>query len=246
MPLLTQASTLAWTQGLLAIGLLIQTAELWRTRHLYGADGALAGPSVAPGLGLRFALTIALAPLAFRPPSWLAFSVHALLLANSAWLTIRSRGPVCGGSDSMWFQVQLGLTIANLPSVGPLGGKLGLAFIAAQSVLSYVLAGISKMRNPRWWNGGTVQSLFASDGPYVLLASLRTFAQRPLLCQGLGLAVMVLQVGVAAVLFLPAELRWPVVAGVAVFHLFNAVALGLNRFVWAWFATYPALLVVGS
>lgn len=246
MPLLTQASALTWTQGLLAAGLLIQTAELWRTRHLYGANGALAGPSVAPGLLLRLALTFALGALALLPPSWPAFAVHALLLANSAWLTIRSRGPVCGGSDSMWFQVQLGLTLANLPSLGLLGGKLGLAYIAAQSVLSYVLAGISKVRNLRWWNGQTLQALFASDGPYVLLVCLRPLAQRRALCQGLGLAVIVLQVSVAAVLFLPADLRWPVVAGVAAFHLFNAVALGLNRFVWAWFATYPALLVVGS
>jgi hypothetical protein len=26
------------------------------------------------------------------------------------------------------------------------------------------------------------------------------------------------------------------------FHLFNALALGLNRFLWAWLAAYPALL----
>jgi hypothetical protein len=35
------------------------------------------------------------------------------------------------------------------------------------------------------------------------------------------------------------------VALLGAFHLANAFVIGLNRFVWAWFATYPALLVVG-
>jgi hypothetical protein len=243
---LTQASAFAWTQGLLAAGLLIQTVELWRTRHLYGMGQALDGPSVAPGLLLRLALTFALGALASLPPSWLTFGVHAALLANPAWLAIRSRGPVCGGSNSRWFQVQLGLTLAKLPALGSLGSKLRPTYIAAQSVVSYFLAGLSKARNPCWWNGRTLQALFTSDGPYVPLACLRPLAERLALCRGRGLAVIVLEMSVAAVLFHPAGLRWPVLAGVAAFDLFNAVAPGLNRLVWAWFATFPARLVMGS
>ena len=59
-----------------------------------------------------------------------------LLLANSVWQKVRSRGPVCGGSDSMFLQVQLGLLIASLGSLEPLLGKVGLGWIAAKSVLS--------------------------------------------------------------------------------------------------------------
>ena len=29
------------------------------------------------------------------------------------------------------------------------------------------------------------------------------------------------------------------------FHVVNAFVLGLNRFVWAWVATYPAILAFG-
>lgn len=245
MTVVTEANAVAVTQGLLAVGLLVQTTELWLMRRLYDRGGALAGPSVIPGLCLRFALAGALLPLLGRTTGWLPFAVHAALLLNSAWLTIRSRGPVCGGSDSMWFQVQLGVTVAHLPPLGALGPKLGLAYIAAQSVLSYVLAGWSKVRNPRWWNGQTLRALFASDGPYELLAPLRQLADRPIACHLLGVAVILLQLGAGAVLLLPGEWRWPLLAGLGAFHLFNAVALGLNRFVWAWFATYPALLAVG-
>lgn len=233
------------SQRLLGAGLAIQSAELLATRGLYGADGALAGRDVTPGLVLRLAgaAWLLLAPITLGSPfAWLS---NGLMLASSIWLTVRSRGPVCGGSDSMFFQVQLGLLVAHLGFLGPAAPRIGLGWIAAQSVLSYFLAAVSKARNRSWWNGQALQNLFASTGPYALIPAVRPWATNEFRCRWLGWTVVLLQLAAPAVLVLPPEGRWVLIVLLGGFHLANAFVIGLNRFVWAWFATYPALLVVG-
>lgn len=233
------------SQRLLGAGLLVQSAELLATRGIYSAAGALAGRDVRLGLGLRLAgaVWLLLAPVAVASP--VAAPGHGLLLANSLWLIVRSRGPVCGGSDSMFFQVQLGLLVANLGFLGPAAAPLGLGWIAAQSVLSYFLAAVSKARNRSWWNGQALRNLFASAGPYALIPAVRPWATNEFRCRWLGWSVVLIQLAAPAVLVLPPAGRWVLVALLGAFHLANAFVIGLNRFVWAWFATYPALLVVG-
>ncbi len=232
-------------QRLLGAGLLLQTGELLATRQIYSGAGALAGRSVLPGLVLRVLGSIWLLAAASERSSAVAVTVHGLMLANSVWLTVRSRGPVCGGSDSMLFQVQLGLLVICLGNVAPVAVRVGLGWIAAQSVLSYFLAAVAKLRNRSWWSGRALQNLFASTGPYALLPAVRPWAANRSRCRWLGWGVMLLQFAAPAVLVLPVEVRWILIALLGAFHLANAFVIGLNRFVWAWFATYPALLVAG-
>lgn len=232
-----------WTARILGIGLLIQTVELFLGRRIYSRTGALVGGgSVVWGLVVRGGLSL-----------WLIFGSNtfgpvvttvtlAALLLSSGWLSHRSRGPVGGGSDSMFFQVQLGLFLATLGFVHPLLPRLGLGWIAAQSVLSYFLAGVGKIRNSNWRDGLALQHLFASQGPYVLLRGVRPLAATKWLCVLLGWGVVLFELAFPAILILP-EAGKLVLLGVALaFHLTNAVVLGLNRFIWAWAATYPALL----
>lgn len=238
--------TALWlTQRLLGLGISLQSAELLSTRHSHARGGVLEGPPVTPWLGLRLVLALTLVAAPMPPLSWLAVIVHALLLLNSVWLTVRSRGPVCGGSDSMFFQVQLGLLIASLGFLEPALVKLGLGWIAAQSVLSYFLAGVSKLRSAGWWNGRALQNLLGSEGPYVLFAPARRLASSRLVCAVLGGGMIALELVFPAVLILPIEGKAALLTLGLLFHLANALLLGLNRFVWAWAATYPALLALG-
>ncbi len=234
------------TQRLLGAGLFIQSAELLSVRRCYSPGGVLAGPPVIPWLGGRLGLAGLLLLAPFAPQSLAGVAVQVLLLGSSIWLTLRSRGPVCGGSDAMFFQVQLGLLIASLGVWVPILTKLGLGWIAAQSVLSYLLAGVAKLRNRGWWNGRALQNLLASDGPYVVFAPARRLASHRLTCVALGGGVVLLELLFPAVLVLPAEGKLVLLALAFTFHLLNALVLGLNRFVWAWLATYPAILVVGG
>jgi hypothetical protein len=202
------------------------------------------------GMGLLFLVRIvACAGLIFpgvQPVSWLAWAAQTVLLGSSALLALRMRGPLCGGSDSMFFQVQLGLWVAALGTLNPLLPRLGLSWIAAQSVLSYFLAGASKLRHPGWRNGSALRHLMLSEGPYVLHVAARRLAHSSSLCILGGWGLVLFQVLFPLVLVVSSEARVALLALGCVFHLANALTLGLNRFFWAWLATYPALLHFGA
>lgn len=224
-------NALQFAQWLLAGGLALQAAESLVARRTFGHRTIFA---------VRLLLCGLLAVI--EPVSLAATAVHAGLLATSMVLVARLRGPLCGGSDAMWFQVQLGLLLASLAGWHPVLARVGLGWIAAQSVLSYALAGVVKLRNPSWRSGEAVRQLLASDGPYVIWAPARGVVKHAAVCGALAWAVMVFEVLFPLVLVVPAEVRWMWLAAGFVFHLGNALVLGLNRFVWAWVATYPALL----
>ncbi len=234
-----------WTHRLLGVGLLIQTAELLCTRHSFARGGVLEGSWATPWLLARLGLAGLLVLAPTLPTPWSALIVNGLLLGNSLWLTVRSRGPVCGGSDSMFFQVQLGLLLTSLGFWEPLLIRVGLGWIAVQSSLSYLLAGVAKLKNAGWRHGGALQNLMSSAGPYVVFAPARRLAERRAICASLGWAVVGFELLLPAALVLPLKARIVLLTLGVGFHLFNAVVLGLNRFVWAWVATYPAILVAG-
>jgi hypothetical protein len=234
-------ATLLLTQRLLGLGLLLQSAEIFRARRIYASGGALAGGGVGLLLAVRSAISLWLILAPINGVSLPTAAIHLALLGSSAWLVVRSRGPVCGGSDSMFFQVQLGLFLASLGFLDPLLFRIGLGWIAAQSVLSYFLAGLAKLKNAGWYDGTALRNLFNSAGPYVLLSGVRGLANSKSLCALLGWGVVLFELAFPVVLVLPVEGKWVFLGLGLAFHLANAAVLGLNRFVWAWAAAYPAL-----
>ena len=224
-------NALQFTQWLLAAGLALQAVESLVARRTFGHRTIFA---------VRLLLCGLLAVI--EPVSPAATAVHAGLIATSMFLVARLRGPLCGGSDAMWFQVQVGLLLASLAGWHPVLARVGLGWIAAQSVLSYWLAGVVKLRNPSWRNGEAMRQLLASDGPYVIWAPARRLAGQVGMRRMLAWAVIAFEVLLPLVLLMPVEGRWVWLGAGLAFHMGNAVVLGLNRFVWAWAATYPALL----
>jgi hypothetical protein len=224
---------LFWTQWLLAGGLALQAMESLVARRTFAC---------ATVFVVRLVLCGAL--VFVEPVSSAAVMVHGLLLVTSMGLVARLRGPLCGGSDAMWFQVQVGLLLASLAGAYPVLARVGLGWIAAQSVLSYWLAGVVKLRNASWRSGEAVRQLLASDGPYVIWTPARGLAGRAGVCRALAWVVIGFEVLFPLVLLMPVEGRCVWLTVGLVFHAGNAVVLGLNRFVWAWAATYPALLAL--
>ena len=54
--------------------------------------------------------------------------------------------------------------------------------------------------------------------------------------------IILFEIAFPLVLILPWEGKLLLLSIGLLFHITNAVVLGLNRFIWAWSATYPALL----
>lgn len=182
----------------------------------------------------QFGLRItALAALQLLGALALPFCGHAAWPALAAVLAvaIAFRGAYNGGSDAMLVIVLGALALA---SVGQ--ARIGMAYCAAQLVLSYFIAGVAKLRDPAWRAGTALPVLVALPQYGVPPALAALLVARPaawamlafecafpLALAGRTCAIVLLAIGAA-------------------FHLVNAICFGLNRFLWTWLAAYPALL----
>lgn len=180
----------------------------------------------------RLALALLLA--AGIAPMWCG---GLLLLATLAMLE-RLHGPYNGGSDRMSLLLMAGLVATHGLPPGR-AREAALGYVAVQVVASYALAGGIKLANPQWRDGRALRGILAASA-YPTRAFMRGWARHTRL------------LALASWLLLAFELLFPLalldrrllglgLAAAAAFHVANALALGLNRFVWTWLAAYPAL-----
>lgn len=214
---MTLEAAIRATEILLALAVLQRGAEhLGRETWLFVAQMLCAVP-VLLGLGQGVALAML----------WILFLVQL-------W---RFDGPYNGGADKMLMLVLTGLTATRLV---PGWADVAMAYLAFQLVLSYVVSGAVKLRNPAWRRGQALCDVFEMS-IYPVSEDLRALARHPRLMGAGSWAVMVFEVGFPLALLS----LWSTalaLAAAASFHLANAVFFGLNRFVWAWVAAFPSLL----
>ncbi len=163
----------------------------------------------------------------------------SILLLSSALMSLRYRGTFNGGSDLMTAVVLTGSWIGSLlpPSLG--GVKLGLLWISVQSLLSYWIAGLVKAQHLSWWTGRELRLYFGLSSFRPGINTLSLTSARPALI-ALSWSTLLFECGFPIVLWRPAWV--PGMMGLAaLFHLGIALFLGLNRFFFAWTASFPAL-----
>lgn len=254
------STILIWSERFLAIATLLQAWELLQIRDTWSDRGVWRWDTVKKQYARlpknvvlilnwllnekAFTLLLRLSIAASIAVWFLPASIHAvflIVLFAGSWLTsIRWRGLFNGGSDSMTAIIALCLLFARLFSNYPLISRLALLYIAVQITASYVIAGVSKIRNQEWRRGTALSVFFKTpryDSPPVMIQTL--FENKT--------AAIVLSY--ALILF---EFTFPfawinstlclIFLGLAfIFHLLNFWVFGLNRFVFAWVAGYPAL-----
>lgn len=149
----------------------------------------------------------------------------------------RFRGPYNGGSDKMVLLITTCVMAAHL---FPTMAEVALAYLAVQLVLSYAVSGWVKLRNTEWRDGTALAEVFAFS-IYTNSEDLRALGQRPAMMRGASWGVIGFELAVP--LALVSQITLCAALGVAaLFHLTNALLFGLNRFVWAWIAAFPALI----
>ena len=208
------------TETLLAFAFIQQSIE-----HIFGIK------SEKTLYSLRMILSIAL--LGGVGAKWICL----LLLINAIFILRRFAGPYNGGSDRMSLLILFCLTLAHfLPAIQ----ELAFAYLALQVVLSYFLPGFFKAINKDWWSGKALKELF-SDSGFPVSEALRSWAKHPrLLCLASWLVILFELSFPAALLSNTMLLKYLSVA--FIFHLANHYFFGFNRFIWTWFAAYPALI----
>jgi hypothetical protein len=144
------------------------------------------------------------------------------------------------GADMMSFVVCAAAWLGIVVGRDELALRAAAWFIAAQAVLAYVVSGAFKAVAPAWRDGSALQRILATQSLGNKRLA-RLFGERAGLAQAMCWLVIVWECMFPLVLLLPAQLKLPAFAAGLLFHLSIAFTMGLNQFVWAFAATYPAL-----
>lgn len=243
------ATAITWMARLAGLAAFVNAVELLVMRRDFSATGVWRADTLAPEWGaLRFLanarLFVALAALQVVAAISLMLTdntqtgaIAALVLAaTTLHAAARFRGTVNGGSDGMLFTVLGALAIAQWESAPELVREGAVLYVAAQLTLSYVRAGLVKVRERSWWNGEALRGFLALPAYGVPSWMPRS-----------PIALRLASVGVMGFECL-APIAWlspiwcAVVLTIAVgFHAGAAIVFGLNRFLLAWGAAMPAL-----
>lgn len=165
-----------------------------------------------------------------------------LLFISTLVLLIRWRGAFNGGSDFMTVVVLTGVVIAQVAAlfVGTvLAWKAGLWYITIHTMSSYFLSGSVKLLSSDWRNGRALP-YFLDGAVYGPLHEDSLFRKKPIaiLCSW---GFIVWECSFPLVLAGPAwAILWCLCA--ALFHFLVFWHFGLNRFFWAWVASFPAIM----
>ncbi len=244
---------------LLATSLLIQTVEFLRIRDTGNARAvwswALQRQDVAHAPGWMRALFDRLfterahrlhlllrAAAAASLYAGVSLASSVFLFISTVLILIRWRGAFNGGSDFMTIVVLTGVLVSQLasPVVGPvLARKAGLWYIALHAITSYFISGAIKLLQ-REWRDGRLLTHFLDGGLYGPLPADSLLRRRPV-------AMLASWSFILWECLFPVALAGPVLAALwcsvaLVFHLLVFRFFGLNRFVWAWSASFPAII----
>lgn len=116
--------------------------------------------------------------------------------------------------------------------------EVAMAFLAAQLVLCYVVAGVSKLLSPAWRSGNAL-AIISRTRTYGSESVYRWLVAHPQLAGGAAWTIMLCEASVIVVLLLP-ELGWLWIAAMLAFHVGAAITMGLNTFALAFAAAYPS------
>ena len=244
--------------ALLGWSLLLQTAEFFRllTMDRVGSwsiqreevpsrpqwvrsllDRSMQGPGYVLLLCLRLGIALALLG------GWVNPALALVLFVSSVLLLFRWRGAFNGGSDFMTLVCVTGLLIAQL--IGhfthnpTLGWRAGLWYVTVYVVSSYFVSGWVKLLRTEWRNGHAM-TVFLDGGVYGPLAA-HSIYRRPQLAALVSWTFTVWE-GCFPLALLDVRIAWFMCCTAPVFHYLVYWYFGLNRFFWAWLATYPAVL----
>ncbi len=245
-----------WTGRLISLAMIQQSLEFFQIKQCVSASGVWSWSGVKaefsgfprpirhgldwmldyPGfLGvLSVSLVVSVLGLIHSHPAfaWVLLGIHILTC-------LRWRGTFNGGSD---FMMLILLIAASCAGFSPRVSKIAIGYIAFQSISSYFIAGVEKMKKRRWWTGEALRR-FIESSIYGMPGGVGFVLDRPVWVRALSWCVLFFEFSFPVVLMSPKVcIAYLTVA--FCFHVANAYLLGLNRFVLCWCASYPAVYYV--
>jgi len=243
---------------LVSISMLIQTLEFLNSRFLNFVGLIWDSKSLLmeygeSGRGFQWV---------FRPISWkallyfrLVFSMGLFLGLAGPWmlsaglviqffLLLRFRGNFNGGSDFMTTLFLMGLFLSKVFPLSSGIPKWVLMYLGVQVLFSYFIAGLVKLKEPKW-RSGTAVAHFLTSSPYHHPHLEKIARTHEGLLRWAGVMTLVFELSAPFVLMGRSFALAFCFVGFG-FHLLVFFSFGLNRFFWAWLAGYPALFYLSG
>ena len=176
--------------------------------------------------------------MAFFYPHFLL--IFLFLFFTTFLITLRWRGSFNGGSDYLTLIILFCLCVAFTNKSSEVLGKGALWYISLQVISSYFLAGLYKIKQEKWRSGKAITA-FVTSPNYRVPVIIGEKSTDPTWAKIFSWAVMLFEMSFPLVLVHPSLTFFYLSAGIA-FHLTNFFIFGLNRFFWAWCASYPAII----
>ncbi len=250
----TVPEALRWMELLVALAIVQGTLELLAVRRSFADDGTWRWSTLARELPALLAPVLRYRPflvvLALRLAAALLLlagvrgAVAPVLWVTSLLVNVRFRGTTNGGSDMMVMVVLSALSLAHLAPHVAWAPRAAVLYVAAQAFMSYFIAGVAKLTSASWRDGSAIRAFVTTPHFAVPPLLVRSTAARSDL-RALAWGVMAFECAAPLALLHPVACATYLVVACC-FHIGNAWAFGLNRFVLAWAATWPALLYVSS
>ncbi len=159
----------------------------------------------------------------------------------SSLLVVYRAGPGQDGAFQLQMLILFVLFTCSISPWNSLPFRIGLYFLSAQLVLSYLLAGIAKLRGRTWRDGTGLVGIFGTVYHGVGWVH-RILAGRRSLAKVLSWFVIGFEVLFPLVLIGNAWLVAGFLVVTTLFHLLTSFLMGLNGFFLSFAAAYPALV----
>jgi hypothetical protein len=257
---MSHAQGLQWMTWLLCWSLGLQCVEYLRTQHMTAPQGVWAwsvqqADIPAGSARMRALLGRLYAPAWHSTHLWLRLYVVLymgltgvslgavmFLFASTLLILIRWRGAFNGGSDFMSLVVLTGLLIEEVARVfwsPDLAMQAGLWYVTIHAISSYFVSGWVKLLRPEW-RSGQAMTIFLNGGVYGPLPT-GSVLRHPRVAL-IGSWAFTLWEGLSPLALLHPLLALQFCAVATLFHGLVFWFFGLNRFFWAWMASFPAIL----
>lgn len=160
-------------------------------------------------------------------------SIFLFFILINLFFSFKTEGAFNGGSDYMTMLTLITLFLSYLfPN-----NNAFILYLALQLILSYFLAGVVKLKSESWRKGTAISDLFSGPN-YSPPEYIKNIAIIPKISFILSWSVILIEL-LFPLLFFTKNVWIIFILGV-IFHFFNFLCFGLNRFFWSWLAAYPS------
>jgi hypothetical protein len=253
-----QSHALLLISRLAAFGMLITSLEYMFARNVLRDDGPMSWPIGSlrqAWLAQHFSNPVLNSVLRYPNiffvlfiRAFFAFAIlcgvnHPSLVMGIALLTILFllRNPYGhDGADQMLLIIFAALSLVALDNT-PFTRLIFFWFLTFQACLAYSVAGFAKL-SARGWRDGSYLTAICGTSIYGHAGLARVLREKPIFARITSRSLILWECSFPLALLAPPPVAYALIGTGLVFHLVNAYVMGLNTFLFAFVATYPAIL----